>query len=126
VQGLPLYIDTKQASDLISALFRQEGNEFIPQFRSFAQAIDGCTTVATISFQTIPTELLGVGKNEWSYDISNFLRTLQDEDEDNWRIQQRQILTIDNHFDGPTVLSSPLLSDHEVEYVNVQIVSYGC
>ncbi|KFZ19928.1 hypothetical protein V501_00400 [Pseudogymnoascus sp. VKM F-4519 (FW-2642)] len=115
VQGLPLYIDTKQAGDLISALFRQEGNEFIPQFRSFAHAIDGCTTVATISFQTIPMELLGVRKNEWSYDISNFLRTLQDEDEDNWRIQRRQILTIDDHFDGPTVLSSPLPSDHEVD-----------
>ncbi|OBT86873.1 hypothetical protein VE02_03833 [Pseudogymnoascus sp. 03VT05] len=76
----------------------------------------GETSQANNALQkTIPMELLGVGKNEWSYDISNFVRTLQDEDEDNWRIQRRQILTIDDHFDGPTVLSSPLPSDHEVD-----------
>lgn len=120
VQGLPLDIDIKQAIDLISALFRQKGDGFMPQIRSFARAIDGYATVATISFQTIPTELLGVGKNEWSYNISNFLRTLQVEDEDNGRIQRKQILTIDDHFHGLTVLSSPLPSEHEVEYVNAQ------
>ena len=126
VQGLPPDIDIKQATDLISALFRQKGDEFMPQIRSFAREIDGRATVATISFQTIPIELSGVGKNEWSYDISNFLRTLQVEDEDNGRIRRKQILTIDDHFHGLTVLSSPLPPEHEVEYVNVQIVSHGC
>lgn len=126
VQGLPLNIDIKQAGDLISALFRQEGDDFVPQFRSFARAIDGCAMVATICYQTVPTVLLRAGENEWSYDISNSLRTLQVEDEDNGHIRQRQILTIDSHFDGLTVLSSPLPSDHEVEYVIVQIVRYGC
>ncbi|KFZ11275.1 hypothetical protein V502_07637 [Pseudogymnoascus sp. VKM F-4520 (FW-2644)] len=115
VQGLPLDIDIKQAIDLISALFRQKGDDFMPQIKSFARAIDGCTMVATISFQTTPIELSGIGRNEWSYDMSNFLRTLQVEDEGNGRIQRKQILTIDDHFHGLTVLSSPFPSEHEVD-----------
>lgn len=125
VQGLPLDIDIKQTSDLISALLRQEGDDFVPRIRSFAKAIDGSAMVATVGFQTVPMKLSGVGKNEWSYDISNFRHTLQVEDEDNRHIPpRRRMLTIDDHFHGLTVLSSPLPSDHEVEYVNVQIASY--
>ncbi|KFY07164.1 hypothetical protein V492_07388, partial [Pseudogymnoascus sp. VKM F-4246] len=115
VQGLPLDIDIKQASDLISALFRQEGYDFIPQMKSFAQAVDGCAMVATISFQEIPVGLSGVGKNEWSHEISNLLRNLQVEDKDNGGIRRKRMLTIDDHFHGLTVLSSPPPSVHAVD-----------
>lgn len=54
VQGLPLNIDIKQAGNLISTLFRQEGADFVPEFRSFAQAIDGCAMVATMASKQFP------------------------------------------------------------------------
>lgn len=131
VQGLPLDIDIKQATNLISAFFGEESDISMPQIRSFAQAHDSRARVATVCFQIIPVKLSEISKDEWSFDIENVLRTIQigdenNEDGDNVRIRRKRMLTIDDHFRGFTVLSSPLPSDHEVEYVNVKIVGRGC
>jgi hypothetical protein len=90
----------------------------VPEIRSVANALDGCTAVATLSFPMLPTMLLGNDKNEWSFDMSNFLQSLGVENEDNGLTRRSHILTIDNHFFGLTVLSAPPPSDHNVEYVN--------
>ncbi|OBT66968.1 hypothetical protein VE03_04238 [Pseudogymnoascus sp. 23342-1-I1] len=68
-----------------------------------------------MSFQTTPTELSGVDKHEWTYDIENALHTPQVDDKDGRHIPRRPKLTIDDHFYGLTVLSSPPPSDHEVD-----------
>ena len=55
-------------------------------------------------------------RKKWSFDITSFLQDLQAEDEGSGRMHRSRTLTIDDHFRGFTVLSSPL--DHKVEYVN--------
>jgi hypothetical protein len=102
----------------MSALFELQGTASLPEIRSVANAVDGCTAVATLSFPMLPTMLLGNDKNEWSFDISNSLESLEVENEDNGLTRRNRILTIDNHFFGLTVLSAPPPSNHNVEYVN--------
>jgi hypothetical protein len=102
----------------MSALFELQGTASLPEIRSVANAVDGCTAVATLSFPMLPTMLLGNDKNDRNFDILNFLPSPEVESEDNELTRQRHILTIDNHFFGLTVLSAPPPSNHNVEYVN--------
>lgn len=115
-RGLPREFNCQQTGDLISTLFKLESNTSVPRIRSLATAPGGRTTVATLSFRTIPAELSGGDEDEWSFDITSFLQDLQAEDEGSGRMHRSRTLTIDDHFRGFTVLSSP--SDHKVEYVN--------
>lgn len=113
VRGLPLETGSEQTGDFMSKLFSLESDFSRPQMRSLAQSLDGRTMVATLSFRTVPVELLGDG-HEWSFDIG----ALQAETESNGRIRRKRMLTIDDHFLGLTVLSCPPPSDHNVEYVH--------
>jgi hypothetical protein len=118
VRGLPREISRQQIGDLVSTLFKLESDTSAPRIRSLAKAPDGLTMVATLSFRTVPAELSRRDENEWSFDITNFLRNLQAENEDIGRTRRSRTLTIDDHFCGLTILSSPPPSDHRVEYVN--------
>jgi hypothetical protein len=82
--------------------------------------------VATLSFRTIPAELSGGGEIERHFDITNFLGNLQAENKDIGRTRRSYTLTIDDHFRGLTILSSPPPSDHKVEYVNSQSIYQAC
>jgi hypothetical protein len=124
VRGLPWEISSQQISDLVSTLFKLESDTSAPRIRSLAKAPDGRTMVATLSFRTIPAELSG--DDEWPFDITNFLRNLQAENEDIGCTRQSRTLTIDDHFRGLTILSSPPPSDHKVEYINSQSVYQAC
>lgn len=126
VRGLPGELSSQQISDLVSTLFKQDSDCSTPQIRSLAQAPDGRTMVATLSFRTIPTELSGGDEHEWPFDVPDFPRNLQAENEDIGRTRQNRILTIDDHFRGLTILSSPPPSDHKVEYVNSQNIYQAC
>jgi hypothetical protein len=77
--------------------------------------------VATLSFRTIPAELSGGNKTEWPFDITNFQHKLQAENEDIGCTPRSFTLTIDDHFRGLTILSSPSPSDHKVEYVKSKV-----
>jgi hypothetical protein len=126
VRGLPWEISSQQIGDLVSILFKLESDTSAPRIRSLAKAPDGRTMVATLSFRTIPAELSGGNENEWSFDITNFPRNLEAEYEDIGRPRRSRTLTIDDHFRGLTILSSPPSSDHKVEYVNSQSVYQAC
>jgi hypothetical protein len=126
VRGLPWEINCQQIGDLVSTLFKLESDTSAPQIRSLANAPDGRTMVATLSFRTIPAELSGGGEIERHFDITNFLRNLQAENKDIERTRRSYTLTIDDHFRGLTILSSPPPSDHKVEYVNSQSVYQAC
>jgi hypothetical protein len=121
VRGLPLGISSQQVGDLVSTLFEPESDTSAPQIRSLAKALDGRTMVATLSFRTISAELSGGGENEWRFDVTDFLHNLQVENEDIGRTRRSRTLTIDDHFRGLTILSSPPPSDHKVEYVKSKV-----
>ncbi|TAQ83163.1 hypothetical protein B7494_g8512 [Chlorociboria aeruginascens] len=112
VRGLPWGISYQQIGVLATTLFNLENDA--PRIRSLAKDHDGRTMVATLSFRRIPAELSGDGE-QWSFDITNFLRNLPAEHEDTELARRSCTLTIDDHFRGLTILSSPPPSDHEVE-----------
>lgn len=115
VCGLPWEINCQQIGDLVSTLFKLESDTSAPQIRSLANAPDGRMMVATLSFRTIPAELSGGGEIERHFDIKNFLRNFQAENKDIGRTRRRYTLTIDDHFRGLTILSSPPPSGHKVD-----------
>lgn len=121
VRGLPWEISIQQVGDLVSTLFKLESDTSAPQIRSLARAPNGRTMMATLSFRTIPAELSGGNKTEWPFDITNFQHKLQAEHEDIGCTPRSFTLTIDDHFRGLTILSSPSPSDHKVEYVKSKV-----
>jgi hypothetical protein len=117
VRGLPGDFSHQETITLISSLFNLESNISLPRIRSLAKALDG-RMVATLSFRTSPKELSGSDSNEWSFDITDYLYRIQAGDEDRKGMNKSRTLTIDHHFCGFTVLSSPPPTDHRVEYVS--------
>ncbi|RDL34402.1 uncharacterized protein BP5553_07530 [Venustampulla echinocandica] len=114
-RGLPLGFTDQQTIELISRLFKLDNNTSDLRIRSLANAVTGRTMVAVLSFQTIPVELSGCG-NEWSFDIGGLLQNLQADDGNKSQIRT---LTVDHHFHGFTVLSSPSPRDHEVDCIAI-------
>lgn len=123
VRGLPLGFTVQQTVSLISTLFGLNGKASLPRIRSLADAADGCNTVATMTFYEIPSELSRDDEHQWSFDIRGFLPDLEAEDKSNRGLRRGHTLTIDDHFHGCTILSSPLSLDHQAEYVTSQISS---
>ena len=118
VRGLPGDFSRQETSDLISILFNLESNVSPLQIKSLAKTLDGRLMVATLSFRTSPQELSGSRSHEWSFDITDHLNRILAGDEDRKGMATSRTLTIDDHFRGFTVLSSPPPTDHRVEYVS--------
>jgi hypothetical protein len=117
VRGLPGEFSHEETISLISFLFNLESEISLPRIRSLAKTFDGRMMVATLSFPTSPKELVGSDSDQWSFDITDYLHRIQVGDEDRKYMGKSRTLTIDDHFRGFTVLSSPPPTDHRVEYV---------
>lgn len=113
VRGLPLDFDKKRTRDLVSDLLKLENDPSVFQIRSFAEAHDGKTSVATLSFREIPAQLIGT--HEWSGDIPDGALILKDPRDECGPPQRRHTFTIDDHFRGLTVLSCPSTEAHKIE-----------
>jgi hypothetical protein len=118
VRGLPGDFNHQATTTLISILFNLESNISLPRIRSLARTLDGRMMVATLSFRISPRELSSSDSNEWSFDITDCLSRIQAGDEYMKGMDKSRTLTIDDHFCGFTVLSSPPPTDHRVEYVS--------
>jgi len=114
VRGLPLDFNKKKTHDLISNLLKAKDIAPVFTIRSFAKAHDGETSVATLSFQETPDQLLDV--DEWCVDIpDSSLHPAPQIDDFDDSMQHNSTLTFDNHFKGITVLSCPSTAEHKVE-----------
>jgi hypothetical protein len=118
VRGLPRDFSHQETITLISNLFNLESSISLPRIRSLAKTYDGRMMVAILSFRTSPKELVGSDSNQWCFDITDYLYGIQAGHEDRKGMDKSPTLTIDDHFCGFTVLSSPPPTDHRVEYVS--------
>lgn len=113
LRSLPLDFDVKMTRTLVSVLLKLEDNDVVFQIRSFAEAHDGQTNVATLNFRETPDQLFGV--HEWTRDIPDSLQFAQAQNDSRYHVQRRRRITFDDHFRGLTVLYCPQSSEHEVE-----------
>ncbi|RDW88650.1 hypothetical protein BP6252_00682 [Coleophoma cylindrospora] len=118
VRGLPREISMQEAIHLVSLHCKVRDRNSL-RIRSLAPALDGLSKVATLSFSQIPATLSGHNKNEWSFDITDFVYNLQSESEADGRILQKYTLSIDDHFCGLTVLKSPEPLCHQVDCIAI-------
>jgi hypothetical protein len=115
VRGLPLEFDQKRTCTLLSNLLELNDGTAMLKIRSFAEALDGETRVATLSFQKTPPLLSG--RRTRSFVVPDSLLRQQVQNDGHPSMRPDWTLTIDDHLLGFTVLSCPDMEQHKVEYV---------
>ena len=121
VRGMPLQFTKRQAEDVLRSVLRLDEAQGTVQVRSIAPSPNGKTKVATLEFKSRPPCFLS-DQHEWSFEIpstdkNDFVGSNYEDDDD--IIPAAPIITIDDHFNGITILRSfKNISEHKIELVS--------
>ena len=121
VRGIPLQCTKRQAEDVLRSVLRLDEAQGTVRLRSMALSPDGKTKMATLEFKSRPPCFLS-DQHEWSFEIpstdkNDFVDSNYEDDDD--IIPAEPIITIDDHFNGITILRSfKNSSEHKIELVS--------
>lgn len=118
VTGIPIDYKQKQVKALLQTVLQLDKAGNSVKLRSIAISPNRKTKLATACFSCRPILLPPKADGEWHFPIpteNNSGNSSADSDDD--IISQEQIITVDSHFKGITVLRSfSKLDDHKIEY----------
>jgi uncharacterized DUF497 family protein len=118
VTGIPIDYKLKQVKSLLQTVLQLDKAGNSVKLRSIAISPNRKTKVATVCFSCRPTLLPPRADGEWHFPIpaeNNGGNSSDDDDDD--IIPQEQIITVDSHFKGITVLRSfSKLDEHKIVY----------
>ncbi|KFY64655.1 hypothetical protein V496_03120 [Pseudogymnoascus sp. VKM F-4515 (FW-2607)] len=121
VTGIPIDYKQKQVKALLQTALQLDKAGNSVKLRSIAISPNRKTKVATVCFNCRPTLLPPRANEEWHFPIpteSNSGNSSADDDDD--IIPQEQIITIDSHFKGITVLRSfSKLDEHKIDIIAI-------
>ncbi|OBT77481.1 hypothetical protein VF21_05279 [Pseudogymnoascus sp. 05NY08] len=121
VTGIPIDYKQKQVKTLLQTALQLDKAEISVKLRSIAISPNRKTKVATVSFSCRPILLPPRADEEWHFPIpteSNSGDSSADDDDD--IISQEQIITVDSHFKGITVLRSySKLDQHRTDIIAI-------
>ncbi|OBT69998.1 hypothetical protein VE03_00646 [Pseudogymnoascus sp. 23342-1-I1] len=121
VTGIPIEYKQKQVKALLQTVLQLDKAGNSAKLRSIAISPNRKTKVATVCFSYRPTPLPERANREWHFPIpteNNSGNSSPDEDDD--IIPQEQIITIDSHFKGITVLRSfSNLDEHKIDIIAI-------
>jgi len=116
VTGIPIDYKQKQVKALLQTVLQLDKAGNSVKLRSIAISPTRKTKVATVCFSCRPTLLPPRADGEWHFPIPED-NTGNSSSDDEDIIPQEQIITVDSHFKGITVLRSfSKLEEHKIEY----------
>jgi hypothetical protein len=116
VRGIPLEYRLKKVQELLQSAL-ELGTRRDAQIRSLAIGPDQQTKMATVDFKAPPASLAS-DRNEWSFEIldDEGSDSKDDENDDDDIVPKAPTITIDNHFNGITILRSfKNVLEHKIE-----------
>jgi hypothetical protein len=117
VTGIPIDYKQKQVKVLLQTVLQLDKAGNSVKLRSIAISPNRKTKVATVCFGCRPTLLPPRAGGEWHFPIPEDNTGNSSADDDDDIIPQEQIITVDSHFKGITVLRSfSKLEEHKIEY----------
>ncbi|KFZ08657.1 hypothetical protein V501_05861 [Pseudogymnoascus sp. VKM F-4519 (FW-2642)] len=121
VTGIPIDYKQKQVKSLLQTVLQLDKAGNSVKLRSIAISPNRRTRVATVCFSCLPILLPPKADGEWHFPIpteNNSENSSTDDDDD--IIPQEQIITVDSHFKGITVLRSfSKLDEHKIDIIAI-------
>ncbi|KFY22657.1 hypothetical protein V493_06435 [Pseudogymnoascus sp. VKM F-4281 (FW-2241)] len=118
VTGIPIDYKQKQVKALLQTALQLDKAETSVKLRSIAISPNRKTKVATVSFTNRPILLPPRADREWHFPIFTESNSSADDDDD--IIPQEQIITVDSHFKGITVLRSfSKVDEHRIDIIAI-------
>lgn len=122
VTGIPIDYKPKQVKALLETVLQLDKAGNSAKLRSIAISPNRKTKVATVCFGCRPTLLSRKADGEWHFSIPTEENSGNSSANDDDIIPREQIITIDSHFKGLTVLQSfSKLDEHKIEYTEVHV-----
>ncbi|KFY62216.1 hypothetical protein V497_02506 [Pseudogymnoascus sp. VKM F-4516 (FW-969)] len=120
VTGIPIDYKQKKVKALLQTVLQLDKAGNSVKLRSIAISPNRKTKVATVCFSCRPTLLPPRAGGEWHFPIPEDNTGNSSADDDDDIIPQEQIITVDSHFKGITVLRSfSKLEEHKIDIIAI-------
>ncbi|KFX90596.1 hypothetical protein V490_06374 [Pseudogymnoascus sp. VKM F-3557] len=120
VTGIPIGYKQKQIKALLQAVLQLDKAGNSVKLRSIAIGLNRKTKVAIVCFNCRPRLLPPRADGEWHFPIPEENTGNSSADDDDDIITQEQIITVDSHFKGITVLRSfSKLDEHKIDIIAI-------